>query len=314
MRVDGSRVPALVMEISARAIRRRIAPRDTRARFHPACRTRRDAIALRSAASSRPSARMRTPPRGSRKPATTAAAESFRTSAIFPLRIRIGRCANSIAGIQKCGCSSRSAALPFPIFGLPVRRVSYPPACTNFKNSRIRHRKNVDRKARHIDCMLLEFIVPAKSCRFGATVRAWRLPAGIVTWRGSGAGLGSGARRALRNFSLDRQDCEADTPASPHASADARWPRAAESHPRDSDAAERNARKSLSASSSRLRTCWLYFSTCAIVGQSPGMSVGKPPPTGSIPNAKSLSNSASCESRPSGPLNKFQSNASRCPR
>ena len=35
------------------------------------------------------------------------------------------------------------------------------------------------------------------------------------------------------------------------------------------------------------------FSVFAIFGQSPGLSVGRPPPTGSIPKAKSLSKAAS---------------------
>ena len=45
-----------------------------------------------------------------------------------------------------------------------------------------------------------------------------------------------------------------------------------------------------------------------------GWSVGKPPSTGSMPKAKSLSKSGSKEERPSGSRRRFQSKASRWPK
>ncbi len=182
---------------------------------------------------------------------------------------------------------------PFPVLGFPEAGVLVSTGAHEFQKFIIGHRECVHRKSRHVDFLRAEFIVPAECLRQIARLAQRGYARGIVTARGFGAGRGSAKVPRLGNFSRDRQIVQQirqrlrvhqpvfDRDMQQRAVGDLR------------SACCAAPRRHSAPSSSASRTRRLYFSTRAMFGQSPGMSVGSPSPTGSIPNAKSLSKSAS---------------------
>ena len=205
MRVDRRRLPTLVMKISACGVGRRIAPGICALRRLPACRRRRDAIALRWAASSRPSARMRTLPRGSHKPATKAAAESFRTSLGIPTAYR-DPSRRTRTWHPEMRMLEALLPLPFPIFWAPVAANSRIRRLERISDTR--HWSRERRRSRNSEPKLRadsNSLSQPKRSRALRDCPSVAMPAGIVTWRWRGAGVGSATLRRLRNLSLDRQ-------------------------------------------------------------------------------------------------------------
>ena len=91
-------------------------------------------------------------------------------------------------------------------------------------------------------------------------------------------------------------NCAASTPTSPRASGDVRSRHEQSSIGQQGIRAQRRTGLVAGAHPVCSRTPRLYcLDFSQMIGQSPGLSVGKPPPTGSIPNANSLSRSLSCD-------------------
>ncbi len=111
--------------------------------------------------------------------------------AILPVRLPIG-CRGARAPHPEMRMIEPPAAPPFPVLGLPVRRIVVSASLNKFQDiarwsPETRRSKNSARRfcARQIRC-------PSQTRRLGAAVRAWRRPPGSSLAAVRGAGLGSG--------------------------------------------------------------------------------------------------------------------------
>ena len=205
------------------------------------------------------------------------------------------------------------AAFPFPILGLPVFRIF-----VSCRLARISDIRRSSREIRRSKIRARQF--PASRIRCPSRTHARRC---AIAERGDAGGnrhlaLPRRGRRIGKHSGRTKSsappaNCAADTPASRRASSGARSRRAAAFRPR-ARIRRPQSRELCSLSSSRSRPQPVVFLHLRDAGPVAGSSVGSPPPTGSIPNAKSLSNSGSCDARSERPLSRFQSKASRCPR
>ena len=165
MRGDRRWIPAFMMEIPMCPVRQGLAPRDTDARLRPVRHRRRDATAPRLEVSVQTIARRRLLPHRSHRPDRKAATGSFQTSLGSPTRVAGSVRKELNLGVQKCGCSMPFRCLPFPVLRRPVFRVFITAGLHELQILMIGHRKHVDRKARHLDLVCAEFVVPTEGVR-----------------------------------------------------------------------------------------------------------------------------------------------------
>ena len=224
--------------------------------------------------------------------------------AIFPLRIGIGCGGELERGSPKMRMFELAAEFSTSQSSRrPVFRVLIAAGLNKFQIFVVGDRENVNRETRHRRFSAREFIVPAeRSCR--AACPAWRSRRESSLAAVLAQGLDRPNGEAARFF-FRPANCATDRPAFPRASGDARWPHAAGFRPKAPGSAELQRVRSCKLRIQRSRTPRLYFSTARCWANPLGVSVGKPPPTGSMPKAKSLSNSGSCRFEAQRPAQKI---------